>query len=329
MAKKKYYKKKPQSFYKRFQIGFLKHESDISLVVIPIILFVILQIFNSLEISIEKNVEASRIITHNSELPVAPYLFLTDKITQPVTAEAAIIMDRDTKTMLYEKNSRVRFSMASTTKLMTALVATDYFNPEDILTAYTSQVEGVNVGIEVGQKFYFKDILFALLLPSGNDIALMISQNYPGGEKIFVEKMNQKAKDLHLVNTHFVDPAGLNDDGNYTTASELAELAVSVSKNQQISEVTATKSIIINTADGTSTFVLNNLNRLLGLYGVTGIKTGHTEGAGDVLITATTLHDHSYIVIVMRSQDRFADTEILLASLLNGVGVFAPKSFRD
>lgn len=329
MAKKKYYKKKSQSIFSFLKKVFLKHESDFHLLIIPIILLVIFLIISVVVTVVQKNVEASRVATENYALPVTSYPFLTTPITQPITAEAVVIIDRDSKTVLFQKNSQVRFSMASTTKLMTALVAAEYFKPDDILTAHTSHVEGVNVGVEVGDTLYFKDALFALLLPSGNDIALMMAQNYPGGEEMFVRRMNQKAKDLHLVNTHFEDPAGLNDDGNYTTVGELAELAIYFSHSPQVSVVTATKSTIISTVDGNKTFALNNLNRLLGFYGVTGIKTGHTEGAGDVLVTSTTLNGYNYIIIVMRSQDRFFDTEVLLASLLNGVGIFTPRSFGN
>lgn len=329
MVKKKYYKKKSQSIFIRLHKVLIKYESDLHLLIILIILLVIFQILSVSANVVAKNAQVSKVAVASYELPVAPYLFLTSPVSQPVTAQSAIIIDRETKTALFEKNSHVRFSMASTTKLMTALVAVEYFKPSDILTAYTSNVEGVNVGLLLGEKLYFKDALYGMLLPSGNDVALMMAQNYPGGEEAFVKRMNQKAKDFHLVNTHFADPAGLDDDGNYTIASELAELAAHVSETREISEVTATKEMVISTVDGSQTFVLGNLNRLLGYYGVTGIKTGHTEGAGDVLITSTVLSGHTYIIVVMRSEDRFADTEVLLASLLTGVGAFTPRSFDN
>lgn len=328
MVNKKYYKKKPRSIFLRSKDIFLQHESEFFYVFIPVILLIIFQILSVITISVKRNAEISRITTRNYALPVGKYLFLTKPIEQPISAQSAVILDRVSKTVLYEKNSHVRFSMASTTKLMTALVGAEYFKPDDILSTYTTQVEGVNVGVEMGSRLFFKDALYGLLLPSGNDIALMIAQNYPGGEKAFVQKMNQKAKELHLVNTYFADPAGLNDDGNYTTASELAELATQVAKNEEISLVIGTKFKVISTVDNTRTFELSNLNRLLGYYGVTGMKTGHTEGAGDVLITSTTLSGHEYIIVVMQSQDRFSDTEILLGSLLAGVGSFTPRDFE-
>ena len=327
MAKKKTIKKikKKATIYKQSQSFLKKHEADLRLLLVPVILFIILQIITIFVRSVEQQKGRIVIATQSALVPVASYTFFTRRITPPITAEAALILDRDSKNVLYEKNADVRFSMASTTKVMTALVALDYFKPDDILTAFTSNVQGVNAGVEVGDRLYFKDALYAMLLPSGNDIALMIAQNYPGGFEAFIKKMNQKAKALHLTNTHFADPAGLNDDGNYTTARELTQLASEASSNKFLADVVATRSKVISTMDGTKTLVLTNLNELLGQHGVTGFKTGHTEGAGDVLVTSAVMHGHTYILVVMRSQNRFSDTQILLASLTTDVTTFIPK----
>ncbi len=302
-------------------------ERDLRLLLIPVILLVVVQILGFYLKSI--NVKTSALSSSSASFgaPVTDYTFFSHPISPPITAEAAIIIDRDSKTVLYEKNAHLRFSMASTTKIMTALVALEHFKPDDILTAVSSHVEGVNVGVEVGDRLYFKDALYAMLLPSGNDIAYLIAQNFPGGEDAFILAMNKKAESLHFKNTHYADPAGLNDDGNYTTASELAQLAAIVSENATLADVMATKSKIIQTVDGTKIFTLTNLNQLLGQYGVIGMKTGHTEGAGDVLITSAIDSGHTYIIVVMRSQNRFADTEILLSSLISSVTSFSPRSF--
>lgn len=324
-GKKKSIKKK-LPFRLKTKAFFKKYESDIRLILVPIILFIILQILTTLVTAVNMRTHQVQVALESASSPVASYTFFTRPIAPPISAEAALILDRDTKNILYEKNSHIRFSMASTTKIMTALTALDYFKPDDVLTAFSSNVEGVNVGIEIGDRLYFRDAIYAMLLPSGNDVALMIAQNYPGGVEVFVGKMNEKARALHLVNTRFADPAGLNDDGNYTTAFELAQLAAEATQNQTIADVTATKSKVITTVGGTKTFVLTNLNRLLGEYGVTGLKTGHTEGAGDVLITSVVSHGHNYILVVMRSMDRFSDTEILLSYLISDVAVFTPKA---
>lgn len=228
-----------------------------------------------------------------------------------MTAYAAVVMDRDSKAILYEKNSNIRFSMASTVKVMTALTALEYFLQDDVLTVQTQGVEGVNVGFSKGQKVRFMDLLYAMLLPSGNDAALAIAQNFPGGERAFVGKMNQKAQEYRLLNTHFEDPIGLTDDGDYTTPVDLARLADIALKNSTFSSIVRTKSITIHTLDGTE-FVLNNLNKLLGYSGVDGVKTGFTSGAGGVLVTSKNENGKSIIVVIMKSTDRFFDTRILL-----------------
>jgi len=322
-------KKKKIAIQKKSSLNIFlkKYDRDIGLILVPIILFVIFQILGIYQNKIQRDASITSFTSESFKIPVSDYTFFNHPITPPISAEAAIIMDRDSKTVLYSKNLNLRFSMASTTKLMTALVAVEYFKPQDILVAKTSHVEGVNVGVEIGDRLYFKDALYAMLLPSGNDIAYLMAQNYPSGEEAFIKAMNNKALSLHLKNTHYVDPAGLDDDGNYTTASELAQLAAYVSQNQIIADVTATKSKIIQTVDETKTFTLTNLNQLLGLYGVIGMKTGHTEGAGDVLITSAVDNGHTYILVVMRSQDRFADTEMLLSPLVAGVNSFSPRTF--
>lgn len=325
MAQKKRIIKKKIPFSRKARAFLKKYEGDIRLVLIPVILAITWLILTIITQGVQTQAKQEQITLHSIAQTAIPYTYFREPITPPITAEAATIIDRDSKSILYEKNAGLKFAMASTTKLMTALVALDYFKPDTVLTAFTSHVEGVNVGLEVGDHMTFKDSLYALLLPSGNDVALMIAQNYPGGEESFVKAMNEKARELHLTNTHYADPAGLDDDGNYTTAHELAELAAIFSVNPTLSDVTATKSKIVTTLDGKKTFTLNNLNRLLGIAGVTGLKTGHTEGAGDVLITSCISQGHTYILVVMRSQDRFADTEILLSYLVQDVEVFTPQ----
>lgn len=325
-AKKKNTVKSSKKIKYQFLVKFSK---DLELILIPAILFVTLMILGVYANSIRVKASGVSFASKSFNKPVEGYASFSHPINPQISAEAAIIMDRDAKTMLYTKNPNIRFSMASTTKIMTALVAMEYFKSEDILTTITSNVEGVNVGIEVGDRLYFNDALYAMLLPSGNDIAYLIAQNYPGGEDAFVLAMNKKAADLHLSNTHYADPAGLNDDGNYTTAYELAHLAAIVSQDPTISEVMSTKSKIIQTVDGSKIFTLTNLNELLGEYGVIGMKTGHTEGAGDVLITSAIEGGRCYIIIVMRSVDRFADTQILLSSLISSVSVFYPRVFYN
>ena len=245
---------------------------------------------------------------------------LTAPINPDISAKAAIIMDSDSKTVLFSKNPNLIFSLASTTKIMTALVALENFKMTDVLTIQTEKVEGVNVGFKVGEKLLFKDVLYAMLLPSGNDAALAVAQNYPGGEKVFVEKMNEKARILKLNHTNFADSIGLVDSRDFTTPLELARLAYVAIENEIFKDIVATKTTEISDISGTNHYLLNNLNKLLGIDGVNGIKTGYTDEAGQVLVTSK-LHidekgnERILIIVVMDSLDRFWDTSKILYSL--------------
>jgi len=240
------------------------------------------------------------------------YPVLKSKVAKDLTAKSAVVMDNESKVILFSKNPNLLFSMASTTKIMTAIISLDYYKMDDILTIQTENVDGVNVGFKIGQKFSFENLLYAMLLPSGNDAALAIAQNYKGGEVEFVKKMNEKAKDLGLHNTHFADPAGLMDREDYTTVLDLAKLASYALKNETFAKIVGTKEMMIADVFQESNFKLVNLNKLLGTNGVTGIKTGYTDEAGQVLVTSKTENNHTIIIVVMDSLDRFSDTDKLL-----------------
>lgn len=244
---------------------------------------------------------------------------LLDRTFSPViTAQAAYIIDDTSKVILYAKNDTIRFSPASTTKMMTALVALDYYKMNDLLTIKRSGVIPVVVGFPYGARVTFHDMLYGMLLPSGNDAAYAIGDNYPGGETAFVAAMNRKAKLFHMDNTHYGDPVGLADDEDYTTVRDMAILASYVMKNPILAKIVGTKQSVITDSTG-AVYYLKNLNELLGLYGVNGVKTGYTGEAGEVLATSAVIHGHEYIIIVMRSQNRFADTLKLLQLITNNV----------
>ena len=170
---------------------FLKHERDVFLILIPLVLGVILGITTLLNDFIGTFSSRQTLIDKSVAQQVTDYSSFTTSIEPPITAEAAIIMDSNSKVITYVKNPTIRFSMASTTKLMTALVALEHYQPKDILTVISAYNEGVVVGFEVGEQIYFEDALYAMLLPSGNDAANVIAQNYPGGEDAFIAKMNR------------------------------------------------------------------------------------------------------------------------------------------
>lgn len=236
-----------------------------------------------------------------------------------ISAEAAVVIDDNSKVVLFDKNATLHFSMASTTKIMTALVALDYYKMDDALTIKTDDIEGAIVGLKKTDKMLFEDLLYGMLLASGNDAAVVIAQNYPGGEEAFIKKMNGKAFNFHLFNTHFSDSTGLTDDGNYTTPLDLARLASIAIKNDTFARIVSTKYKVISDLDGRNIYSVVNLNKLLGIDGVDGIKTGFTDEALGVLVTSSVQKGHKIITVVMKSEDRFRDTEKLLNFISNNL----------
>ena len=191
---------------------FKKYKFNLQLALIPlIILSLILLTTSTLNILLHQKIKKEKPFPLQYAIKISPYP-LMDKITNPdISAQSAIIIDAGSHTVLYSKNPDLRFSMASTTKIMTALVALDYYQDKSILTIYSPRIEGSNTGLYQGEKFYFKDLLYAMLLPSSNAAAYAIAENYPGGKDAFIRKMNQKARELNITNTHYEDSVGLDE----------------------------------------------------------------------------------------------------------------------
>ena len=279
-------------------------------------MLVLLSLFDLNE---KKKIQTNVVLSVPISLPTpAPYPILNTSFFPDVSAESAIVLDANTNIVLFEKNADMQFSPASTTKIMTALVALNYYSPNAILTVFTSGIEGSIVGFEQGEQVTFSDMLYAMLLPSGNDAAVAIAQNYRGGEDSFILQMNKKAQELSLFNTHFVDPDGLSEN-DYTTAHDLARLGAYALHNPVFAKIVRTKHKTITTLNFKNTYQLSNLNVLLGLDNVTGIKTGYTDEAGQVLVTSQQFEGHTIIIVVMKSQDRFGDTQAILQTLQNKI----------
>jgi len=251
--------------------------------------------------------------------PEAKMPIIKTEFIPVISAKGAIIMDADSKVVLYAKNANLKSSTASTAKIMTALVALEQFKPSDILTVKQATDEGSILGLVQNEKMTFENFLYAMFLPSANDAALAISQNYPGGQQAFMQAMNDKAKTLKLFNTHYLDPAGLSDNGNYTTPFDMARLASFAVQNSEIKKIVGTKEKVISDLGRVHVYDLKNINILLGEDGVNGVKTGYTEEAGQVLVTSKLEKGKTIIIIVMKSDDRFVDTEKLLDLVSNNL----------
>ncbi len=236
------------------------------------------------------------------------------------SASAYVVYDMTTRTVVASKNKNLRFSPASTAKVMSAILVMDYYDINSYLTVPLNiySIEGSKMHLAPGEQVSVKNLLYGLMLPSGNDAAYTLSYYYKNGTADFVADMNRKAKELGLFNTYFLDPAGY-EDGNYTTGEELARLGAYAMENKMFAEIVKTKSIVVNNRTNTHAFFLKNLNELLQYDNVLGIKTGFTNEAGGVLLTAIKKGDSTFVVSVLKSQDRFYDTKDLMSFIVEKV----------
>lgn len=240
------------------------------------------------------------------------------KITQEpkINSRAAVVIDRKTKTILYGKNEMSKRAMASTTKIMTAMVVIQNTNLDNIveISKKAAATGGSVLKVKAGDKITVRDLLYGLLLRSGNDTAVALAEYVGGSIEGFSKLMNQNAENLGVSNTHFVTPHGLDHAEHYTTAYELAIITDYALKNEVFTQIVGTKTHTI-TVNGISR-TINNTNELLGnLNGVYGVKTGFTNGAGRCLVTSAKRGDMDVICVVIGAdtkKDRTQDSVKLI-----------------
>lgn len=244
-----------------------------------------------------------------SELPE-----LASTVTFPVlSAQGALAVDLDSAVVLYEKNADQRLLPASTTKIMTALVAFENYNLEQIVTVGRVNVIGQKMHLVMGEKISVRDLLYGLLVFSANDAAEVLAAQMPGGREAFIEAMNKKAVELHLEHSHFVNPTGLDAIDHYSSARDLVRVAEFAMRNQLFSDIVATKQMTVKSQDGKIVHPLKNINELLGkVDGVVGVKTGWTEGARENLVTLVNRDNKRILIALLGSQDRFGETKELI-----------------
>ena len=225
-----------------------------------------------------------------------------------IEARAAAVVDRASDAILWSENAESPLPMASTTKLMTALVALESLSPDDVITVPAAAIIGnASMGLSAGDRVSVLALLYGALLPSGNDAAMTLAIAAAGSEAAFVESMNQRAAEWGLHETHFLNPHGLDAPGHVSSARDLIALAKRALDDPVIAAVVATPQITI---EG---YPLANTNLLLTTYeGAYGVKTGTTDAAGQVLIAAANNGHGDAVVIVLNSPDRFTEAPRLL-----------------
>lgn len=235
------------------------------------------------------------------------------KIAPPISSRSAVVIDAKTAVTLYEKDPSIRHLPASTAKLMTAIVALQKCDPEQLVRIGYVEPEPTAMGLATGDVVSVKTLLYGLLVASGNDAAYALAYSCADSTEEFVKEMNQKAKELEMHGTKFSNPAGFDSQDEYTTARDLAKLAKVAIANPLLAKIVATRQTVVTDATGLKTYYLTNINKLLGeVEGIEGIKTGQTEGSLEVLVTQTTRGGNTIIAVVLGSQDRFLDTKQLI-----------------
>jgi len=230
----------------------------------------------------------------------------------PTQARAGIMLDRASGARLWQWNENESLPMASVTKLMTVLVALETLSPDDVITVPAAALdigpEYVHMGLHAGQKVQVRTLLYGALLPSGNDAALALAIAAAGDEASFVAKMNARAQEWGLSQTHFANPHGIDAPNHYSSARDLAQLALRALQNPLIAQIVATP---VKDIEG---YHLVNTNELLTTYeGAYGVKTGTTDAAGQVLIGAARRPGRGDVLtVVMNSPDRYAETTGLM-----------------
>lgn len=237
----------------------------------------------------------------------------TDQPPPDLTAGSVLVLDVTSSVILYEKNASQRFSPASTTKIMTALVALDEYQLNDILTVKTVETEGRIMNLKEGEQMTAENLLYGLLVHSANDAAVTLAENYPGGREKFIAAMNRKAQQMNMNNTHFENENGLEQENHYISSIDLARLATYALNNPTFLQFVETKKIAVMDINQKEIHQLESVNKLLGeIPGLFGVKTGWTENAGECLVAAVEREGHKIITVVLKSEDRFGETAKLI-----------------
>jgi len=244
-----------------------------------------------------------------------PYPVRNENSTSPpvISARSTVVLDAKSGVSLFEKDPDVKHFPASTTKLMTAIVALEKCSPNDTVSITGVNKEGTQMGLAPGDLVSVESLLHGMLIASGNDAAYALAYACSSSLQRFTSDMNQKAKELGMLNTNFKNPAGFDDPTQYSTSKDLAKLAKVAVANPLISNIVTIKTTVVTDATGNKEYYLENVNELLGeVDGLEGVKTGQTEGSLEVLLSKTTRDGNTIIVVILGSQDRFGETKSLI-----------------
>lgn len=231
------------------------------------------------------------------------------------TAKGCAVVESSTKRKLYSVNENKKMPMASTTKIMTAITAIE--NCDDLdekfeISPKAVGIAGTSLYLRKGDVYSTRDLLYALMLISGNDASVAIAEHVAGSTSEFVTKMNELAKKIGATNSHFANTHGLDADGHYTTAYDLALITSYALENDTFKEIVSTKNIKISNGNGENRYLRNKNKLLFTLDGCIGVKTGYTDDAGRCLVSAVEKDGMTVVCVVLNCRPMFEESENLL-----------------
>lgn len=295
-----------------------------------IFIYIFLIIISNLTtVSFCDDIDDNEIIDVNSEITSRSSKQINIKNTE-TNSRACVVIDRNTNTILYGKNENTKRKMASTTKIMTATIIIENCNLNETIevSKKAAGTGGSRLGLKTGDKITIKDLLYGLMLCSGNDAAVALAEYYSGNVNNFANLMNKKAHELGLSNTHFETPHGLDSDNHYTTAYELATLSNYALNNKIFAQIVGTKNYTVTINGYPKT--LSNTNELLGNFdGIYGIKTGFTNGANRCLVTACKRNDMDIICVVLGADTKKFRTQDSIKLINYIFDNFKPTNIKD
>ena len=219
-----------------------------------------------------------------------------------LSAQSAILINADTKEIIYEKNAYQRRSMASTTKIMTSILAIESGRLNEVVTAENMSAEGSSIGLKTGNKLTLETLVWGMLLESGNDAAKLTANHIAGSEEAFAKLMNDKSVAIGMTDTNFVTASGLDDSQHYSTAFDMALLGAYAIKNPIFSEMCSAKVKTVDFIEPDISLTFSNHNRLLSMYdGVFGVKTGFTKKSGRCLVSACSRDGVNFVAVTLNA----------------------------
>ena len=240
---------------------------------------------------------------------------ITSTTSFNTSAQSAVVMERSSHRILFAKNSDAHLPMASTTKIVTALTVLNHANLDDVVEVSPKAVgiEGSSIYLRAGEHLTVKELLYGLMLRSGNDSAVALALHVAGSVEAFAELMNETARSAGCTDSNFVNPHGLHNDDHYMSAHDLAVLSSVALENEDFREIVSTKSVRISNEGMEYDRVLINKNKLLSNFAdADGVKTGYTKKAGRCFVGSATRDGMQVVVVVLNCGPMFEETAGML-----------------